>query len=70
MWKNFTFDILFNDIFRSNKNSYSTLSPACTFHTSQYYDTQNIQINVRYRLNTTRSKYKGSDAAGEELNRM
>ena len=70
MWKNFTFDVLFNDIFRSSKNIYSTLSPACTFHTSQYNDTQNIQINVRYRLNTTRSKYKGTDAAGEELNRM
>jgi len=69
-WKNFTADVLFNDIFRSSKNIYSTLSPACTFHTSQYYDTQNIQINVRYRFNATRSKYKGTDAAREELNRM
>lgn len=69
-WKNFTFDVLFNDIFRSYKDMYSTISPACSFHTSRYYDTQNIQISVRYRFNATRSKYKGTDAAAEELNRM
>lgn len=69
-WKNFTVDVLFNDVFRSYKEIYSTISPACSFHTSQYYDTQNIQINVRYRFNTVRSKYKGIDAATEELNRM
>lgn len=69
-WKNFTVDVLFNDIFRSYKDVYSTISPACSFHTSQYYDTQNIQINVRYHFNTARSKYKGIDAAAEEFNRM
>lgn len=69
-WKNFSVDVLFNDVFRSYKDIYSTISPVCSFHTSQYYDTKNIQINVRYRFNTAHSKYKGTDAAVEELNRM
>lgn len=69
-WSNFTVSVLLNDITRSYKQSYSAISPACVFHTSQYMDTQNIQINIRYRFNTTRSKYKGSSAAAEELNRM
>ena len=69
-WRNLTVDILFNDILRTYKDNYSAISPACSFHTSQYYDTQNIQINLRYRFNATRSKYKGTDAAAEELNRM
>ena len=69
-WGNVTVDLLFNDVTRSYKESYSAISQACTFHTSQYYDTQNIQLTIRYSFNSTRSKYKGGDAAAEELNRM
>lgn len=69
-WKNFSVDVLFNDIFRTYKERYTAISPACTFYTSQYNDTQNIQINIRYTFNSTRSKYKGTDAASEEFNRM
>lgn len=69
-WNNFSVDVLFNDIFKTYKNRYTAISPACTFHTSQYSDTQNIQINIRYTFNATRSKYKGADAAAEEFNRL
>lgn len=69
-WRNFSFDILFNDITRSYKTAYSAISPACTYNTSRYLDTQNIQINIRYHFNTSRSKYKGTNAAAEEFNRM
>lgn len=69
-WRNFTVDLLFNDMIRSYEDSYSAISPACTFHTSQYYDTQNIQLSIRYSFNATRSKYRGKDAAAEEFNRM
>lgn len=69
-WKNLSVDVLLNDIMHSFKDSYSAISQACLFHTSGYFDTQNVQINIRYSFNATRSKYKGSDAAQEEFNRM
>lgn len=69
-WKNFDFDLLFNDIFRTNKNIFTTYSPACTFWSSNYSDTRNIQLTLRYRINGSRSKYRGKSAAGDELIRM
>lgn len=69
-WGDFTVGVLLNDITRSLRDAYSAISPDCTFHTSRYMDTQNLQINIRYTFNATRSKYKGTDAAAEEFNRM
>lgn len=69
-WKNLSVDFLLNDITRSFKDSYRTISSACSFRTTRYNDTQNIQISIRYRFNATRSKYKGTDAAAEEFSRM
>ena len=69
-WKNFSVDVLINDMTRSYTDAYSAISPVCTFHTNQYFDTQNIQFNFRYSFNAARSKYKGTDAAAEEINRM
>lgn len=69
-WKNFDFDLLFNDIFRTNKSIFTAYSSACTFWSSNYSDSRNIQITLRYKINESRSKYKGKSAAGDELNRM
>lgn len=69
-WKNFSVDVLFNDIFRTYKDTYSAISSVCSLRTSGYFDTRNIQINIRYHFNASRSKYRGTDAAAEELNRM
>ena len=69
-WKNLSVVFLLNDITRSYKDSYRAISPACSFRTTQYNDTQNIQISIHYLFNAMRSKYKGTDAAAEEFNRM
>lgn len=35
-----------------------------------YSDTRSVRLTVRYKFNSARSKYSGTGAANEELNRL
>lgn len=69
-WNNFSIRALFNDIFRTNSRGSTTDTSVCRYYISNYYDTQNIQITLRYNLNPKRSKYKGRSVGESEVNRL
>ena len=58
-----------NDIFKNN--SHVTLySNRFYFRKTDDDDSRNIVLSLRYRFNTTRSKYKGTGAGNEEKSRL
>ena len=59
-----------NDIFASQRSSYIIYGDCMQFEKWNYSDTRNIQLSVRYKFNSTRSKYRGTGAANEEMNRL
>ena len=40
------------------------------FAVEHIYDSREFSISLRYRFNTTKSKYKGTGAANDELRRL
>lgn len=69
-WKGFSISALFNDIFRTNKRGSTLDTSVCRYYISNYRDTQNIQITLRYMLNPKSSKYKGKSVGDSEVNRL
>lgn len=59
-----------NDVFASRRNSYIIYGDHAEFDKWNYGDTRNIRLTVNYKFNSTRSKYRGTGAANEELNRL
>lgn len=59
-----------NDIFASQRNSYLIYGDKVILDKWNYSDSRSFRVSVRYRFNTTRSKYRGSGAANEELKRL
>lgn len=59
-----------NDIFASQRSSYIIYGDCMQFDKWNYSDTRNIRLTVSYKFNSTRSKYRGTGAANEELNRL
>ena len=59
-----------NDIFASQRNNTIVYGNRMVFDKWNYSDTRNIRLTVQYKFNTTRSKYRGTGAANEELNRL
>lgn len=43
---------------------------AADFSRWNYSDRRQVRLTVTYRFNATRSKYKGTGAAKEEINRL
>lgn len=59
-----------NDIFASQRSSYIIYGDCMQFDKWNYSDTWNVRLTVSYKFNSTRSKYRGTGAANEELNRL
>ena len=59
-----------NDIFASQRSSYIIYGDCMQFDKWNYSDTRNVRLTVSYKFNSTRSKYRGTGAANEELNRL
>jgi hypothetical protein len=54
---------------RSKDHNLTTFDQSTLFQANQY-DTREFSVTLRYKFNTTKSKYKGTDAGQSEINRM
>lgn len=59
-----------DDLFRQQKSKTLLRSGAYSFSKDHRYDSREFSISLRYRFNTTKSKYKGTGAANDELRRQ
>lgn len=59
-----------NDIFNTNKISYSLYSGDYYLYQKNIWDRQEFVMTVRYKFNTSKSKYKGTGAGESHKNRM
>ena len=59
-----------NDIFNTNKISYSMYSGDYYLYQKSTWDRQEFAVTVRYKFNTAKSKYKGTGAGDSQKNRM
>ena len=59
-----------NDIFNTNKISYSMYSGDYYLYQQSVWDRQEFVVTVRYKLNAAKSKYKGTGAGDSQKSRM
>ena len=59
-----------NDIFNTNKISYSMYSGDYYLYQKSAWDRQEFAVTVRYKLNAAKSKYKGTGAGSEQKSRI
>lgn len=59
-----------NDIFNTNKISYSMYSGDYYLYQKSAWDRQEFAVTVRYKFNTAKSKYKGTGAGDSQKSRM
>ncbi len=59
-----------NDIFRTERNNYTTYCAIGKTTSHSYVYSQEIGLSLSYNFNVTRSKYKGTGAGNEEKNRL
>ena len=69
-WGGWELQLRAYDLFRTARESLFIRGYSATFEKWNYSDSQNIQLTVTYRFNTTRSKYKGTGAGNDEKNRL
>lgn len=58
------------DILASQRYSHTIYGEHMQFDKWNYSDTRSVRLTVRYKFNSARSKYSGTGAANEELNRL
>ena len=59
-----------NDIFNTNKISYSMYSGDYYLYQKSVWDRQEFVVTIRYKLNAAKSKYKGTGAGDSQKSRM
>ena len=59
-----------NDLFNGGINSFTLYSNRMMFQKWEDNDSRCVQLSLRYRLNVTPSKYKGTGAGNAEKNRL
>ena len=59
-----------NDIFKTNRISYSMYSGDYYLYQKSTWDRQEFAVIVRYKFNTAKSKYKGTGAGDSQKSRM
>lgn len=59
-----------NDIFKTKKESTLLYNAKMSYYQNNRFDTREFEITIRYKFNTTNSKYKGTDAGKSEIDRM
>lgn len=63
-------NIRVNDIFASQRNNLMIYGDHMVFDKWNYSDSRSLRVTLRYSFNSTRSKYRGTGAANEELRRL
>lgn len=58
------------DLFNSREESYLIYGPHMWFDKTAKLNLRSVSLTVQYRFNTSKSKYKGTGAANDELNRL
>lgn len=58
------------DLFKSQKDAYLIYHANMNFYQGSTYDNRELELTVRYKFNTVRSKYKGKGAGNSEKNRL
>lgn len=58
------------DLLDTNKDYYHLYSGDYNIYQKNSYDTREVSVTVRYKFNTTKSKYKGTGAGESQKNRM
>ena len=58
------------DIFRQNYTKSRSYSYGYSSYLDDHYQTRSVVLTFRYRLNTTRNKYRGTGAGNSEKQRM
>ena len=59
-----------NDIFNTNKISYSMYSGDYYLYQKSVWDRQEFVVTIRYKFNAAKSKYKGTGAGDSQKSRM
>ncbi len=65
---NFRLDV--KDPFATNRQKYLVRGTSMTFDKDCYNDERGVSLSITYRFNASSSKYKGTGAANEELERL
>ncbi|MFA7494127.1 MAG: outer membrane beta-barrel protein [Proteiniphilum sp.] len=58
------------DLFRSYKDGNLFYNSRMELYQFNRYDSREIELTVRYKFNSTKSKYKGTGAGDTEINRL
>lgn len=58
------------DLFATQRDKRIMFGDIMTYNKWNYQDTRQVRVMVTYRFNASRSKYKGTGAAGEEMRRL
>lgn len=58
------------DLFNSREESYLIYAPHMWFDKTAKLNLRSVSLTVQYRFNASKSKYKGTGAANDELNRL
>ena len=59
-----------SDIFNQQISAYQVIMPGTDFNNLYHYDNREISLTIRYKFNSAKSKYKGSTAGSDALNRF
>lgn len=59
-----------HDVFLQSKDGNLLYNAQMELYQMNRYDSRQLEFTVRYRFNTARSKYKGTNAGESEINRL
>ena len=59
-----------NDLFHTEKQGMLLYAGRMHSEQTSWYDSREFVLTLRYKFNTTRSKYKGTGAGNDEKNRL
>ena len=59
-----------SDILNQNRNAYQVVMPQADFKNLYHFDNREVGLTIRYNFNAAKSKYKGSTAGRDALNRF
>ena len=59
-----------HDLFRGQKDSNLLYNHQMDFYQLNQYDSREVELTVRYKFNSAKSKYKGTGAGQKEINRL
>lgn len=65
-----SFNIQGIDLTRGRKDGNLLFNKQMHLYQYNKYDTREVRFTIRYKFNTTKSKYKGTGAAGDEIRRL